>query len=67
MQLSLPTDKLEQEKPTLWKDLDIIYMMIKGVLYPEQQRIFLIISEPTKVMKSPIWSEFPTSKSITRY
>lgn len=66
MQLSLPMDRLEQERPSPWKGLDTTYMTIKGGSYPGQLKIFLIILEPTKVMKSHTWSESPTSKSITK-
>lgn len=41
--------KLEQEKHTLWKDLDTICMMIKEVLFLEQFKIYLDIFSLVKI------------------
>ena len=67
MRLSLHTDKQEQERPTPWKDLGIIFMMTKEASSQEQLKIFLTTLGLTKAMKSHTWLESLTSKYTTRY
>jgi hypothetical protein len=42
-------DKLEQEKHLPWKDLNTTCMMMKGVLFQEQFKIFLGIFKVAKI------------------
>ena len=58
--------KLEQERRTLWKDLNITKMILKEVLFLEPWKKYSDIFSPHQINTLPLWLEHLIFRSIMK-